>query len=75
MNITRKSLFSGKENTLDLDITNEQYVRWYEGESLNLIVPDMSPDHREFIISGTYPGEWELMFPEEEEFSDHRDDG
>ena len=55
MLITRTSMFSGKENTLDLDVTNG-------GMLLQNAFPHLSADEREFIKTGVTPDEWEKMF-------------
>jgi hypothetical protein len=35
------------------------------GELIQDVFPFLSPDHREFMISGTLPGDWEILYPEE----------
>ena len=70
MNITMTSPFTGKVNTLDLDITAQQLKRWQEGELIQNVMPDLSADEREFLMTGYMPGEWEQMFGEEEIYCD-----
>jgi len=67
MKITRMSPYSFEENTLDIDITIEQYIKWQEGALIQDVMPDLTPDEREFLITGLAPGEYEDMFyvPEE----------
>lgn len=66
MQITRKSIVSGKERTLDIDITEDQLKRWENGEGLiQNIMPDITPDEREFIITGITNDEWDETFKEE----------
>lgn len=62
MKITRVSPLSGKENTLDLDITEEQVLQWKMGELIQDVMPNLNPDEREFLISGVAPGEFEQLF-------------
>jgi hypothetical protein len=67
MKITMQSKLSGKTNTMDLDITNEQLVRYNMGiELVQTIFPNMSVDHREFLISGIIPEEWKDVFSNEQ---------
>ena len=63
MLVTRLSPFSHTKNTIDLDITAEQLARYENGEELiQNVFPDLSPEHREFIITGITPEEWEASF-------------
>lgn len=63
MKITRKSPFSGKTNTMDIPVTQEQLDAWNNGALIQNAMPNISPDHREFIMTGITPEEWENMFP------------
>lgn len=62
MQITRRSPFSGKVNTLDINVTQEQLDRWEAGELIQNAMPNVSPEHREFIMTGLSPTEWEDTF-------------
>jgi len=64
MKITKKSIISGKEVTMDLPITEEQIRRWEQGELAQRVFPNLTPDQREFLISGITPGEWNKIFKE-----------
>jgi hypothetical protein len=68
MKITKTSTLSGSTNTMELDITEEQMFNWkHKGMLIQLAMPNLSPDEREFLISGTTPEDWDKMFPPEEE--------
>jgi len=58
MLITKKSLITGKVRTLDIDCTVEQLLEWQGGALIQDVMPHLSLDDREFIISGTVPDEW-----------------
>lgn len=62
-----KSLFDGEWNTMPLAITPAQYEAWQEGDYIQRAMPHLSPDEREFLLSGAMPGEFEAMFPEEDD--------
>ena len=66
MKITMTSTISGKETTIDIDITPEQYTRVLNrrenGELIQKIVPHLAPDIREFLISGISGKEWNEVF-------------
>lgn len=68
MLVTKISMFSGAENTMDLPITQEQLSLW---KSKNLLVqdvfPNLTPDQREFLMTGITPQEWDQMFSSTEE--------
>lgn len=43
------------------------YIRWRTGEHIQNVFPDMTPDEREILISGTHPECWNAMFSDEED--------
>jgi|11BtaG_2_1085332.scaffolds.fasta_scaffold12759_7 hypothetical protein len=62
--VTRKSLISGKTNTMSLPITQE-HLDIYETVGDILIqdaFPNLDKYQREFIISGITPKEWDNTF-------------
>jgi len=62
MEITKKSKLSGKEHTMDLDITQDQIAKWLNGELIQVAMPNLTNDQREFMISGSTPEEWDEIF-------------
>ncbi len=67
MKITRTHPFTGVTNTLDLNITSEEWERYLNGELVQNAMPHLNEDEREFIISGIPPGEWDKWLPSDEE--------
>ena len=65
MLITRKSLISGNINSMSLPITKEQYTAWEQGTLVQVAMPHLSPDEREFVMTGITPEEWAETFGEE----------
>ena len=65
MLITRKSLISGNINSMSLPITEEQYNAWEQGTLVQVAMPHLSPDEREFVMTGITPEEWAETFGEE----------
>ena len=61
MLIERKSILSGNVNVMDIDVTPEQISSWENGLLVQTAMPDLSPDEREFIMTGITPNEWEGM--------------
>ena len=63
MLIDRKSPLSGNINSMEIDVTDEQLDRYYSGgESVQNVFPKLTPDEREFIMTGITPDEWEETF-------------
>jgi len=59
MLIERKSMFTGKINVMDLDVTYDELERWMDGELIQKVFPHLTTDEREFLMTGTTPEEWE----------------
>jgi hypothetical protein len=63
MLVTKQSRISGKISSMDLDITSEQLDRVNLGiELIQNIVPHLSSEEREFLITGITPDEWNELF-------------
>jgi hypothetical protein len=65
MQVTKFSMLSGKINTLELNVTKQQ-LELYEqgGGNAQDIFKDLSPEEREFIITGVTQEEWNEVFPD-----------
>ena len=70
MIIYRRSLISGKTNTMDLPVTKEQVREWQDGGLIQNVFPDLTPDEREFIQTGITPFEWQQVEQDLEEVYD-----
>lgn len=66
MEITKRSPLTGKDSTMELDITQDMLLRWKNGELIQNVMPHLTPEQREFLISGNTSADWDTMFPEEE---------
>ena len=66
MQIIRTSRISGNTNVMDIDITQAQLAAWVDGSLIQDVMPDISADEREFIMTGITPDEWNAMFGEDE---------
>ena len=68
MNITKRSSLTGKENTLNIDVTPERLARienrMNTTELIQNIVPNLSMSDREFLMTGITNEEWIRMFGE-----------
>jgi hypothetical protein len=66
MEITKKSLLTGKVHTMWLPITQHQLDMWEGGELIQNVMPELSPEEREFLISGITAKEWDEYYGKEE---------
>lgn len=74
MKITRTSDLTGEQHTRDIPgVTQERLDRCWkfnanrEGKHIQDEFPELSPDDREFLISGITPEEWASAFPPEDD--------
>ena len=67
MEVTRKSIVSGKIRTLNLPITNEQYNAWMKGFPIQKVMPHLSADDCEFLKTGITKEEWDTLFTHSDE--------
>lgn len=66
MKITRTSIQSGKRRTLDINVTQQQMDRLKGDEHIQDVMPHLTADEREFILTGITAEEWEEMFGDDE---------
>lgn len=62
MIITKTSSLSGIVRTMDLPITEEQLKNFEDGMSIQDAMPNLTPNEREFILTGVVQEEWEELF-------------
>ena len=65
MLITKKSMFSGEWNTMDIPVTQSQIDDWESGTLIQDAMPNVSADDREFLMTGVTPEEWTDTFGSE----------
>jgi len=61
MLITRTSILSGIERTLDINVTEEQLKAWEDGVLIQNAMPNISASEREFIKTGITDEEWDTL--------------
>jgi hypothetical protein len=68
MKVTKTSQLTGKEHTMDIEVTMNQLFRidnrMYTTELIQNIVPDLSISEREFLMTGITTEEWDNAFGE-----------
>ena len=58
-------MVSGIERTLNINVTQEQLDSWYNGTLIQVAMPNITDDEREFILTGIVREEWDKLFKEE----------
>lgn len=62
MRITRKSIISGIERTRDIPVNPDDFISWEKGYgNMQDLMPYLTDEDREFILSGIVVGEWEQI--------------
>ena len=61
------SAATGEKHAMPLEITEAQVYDWAKGASIQDAMPDLSPEGREFLMTGITQGEWDSMFSDSEE--------
>lgn len=69
MQVTKRSVLTGREHTREIEVEAEALEAWRSGRDGRLIqiaFPNLSADDREFLLTGSTPEEWESAFGEED---------
>lgn len=68
MLIKRRSEISGNWHEMELDVTQEQLNEYNNSNRcIQEIFPSLTPDEREFIMTGITKDEWDELFKDAEE--------
>lgn len=60
--VSVRSLFSDQVHVRELRMTRDQYSAWQAGDYIQNALPQLSPDEREFLLTGATPEEWDVEF-------------
>lgn len=72
MLITRTSMISRKEHTLDIPVTEGQLEFWLNGgRPIQEVLPFLTADEREFLMTGITAEEWEKAFDIPDEINEN----
>ena len=61
MIITKTSMLSGNTSSMNIDVSQDQIDLWQGGSLIQNVMPNLSADEREFIMTGVTPEEWDSM--------------
>jgi len=62
MKITKKSGLTGNTSVREIAVTMAQLEAWRGGELIQWVMPELSNDDREFLMTGITPEEWDATF-------------
>jgi hypothetical protein len=62
MKITKVSMLSKLERSLELDVTAEEIKAWKSGMLIQDAMPRLTTDEREFMMTGITAEEWEERY-------------
>ena len=60
--VCRKSPVTGQFNQMEMKFNAEDYKDWQNGVLIQDAMPYLSPDEREFLMTGCTPEDWDTMF-------------
>jgi hypothetical protein len=67
MKVSRLSMFSGEINEMEIPITPQELVLIENRKvTIQQIAPTLTPEQREFLMTGVTPEEWNGGLPSEE---------
>jgi hypothetical protein len=62
MKITKVSMLSKLERSLELNVTDEEIKAWKSGMLIQDAMPRLNENEREFIMTGITAEEWEKHY-------------
>lgn len=62
--ISRTSPFNGQTVKMNIPVTQKQIDDWKGGTLIQNAMPNLTPDEREFMMTGITPSEWDELFGE-----------
>lgn len=70
MKITKTCVYTNRKNTMEINITEEQYQQFKAGTDIDECMPTITYEEREFLLTGALPEEIDDMYEESEKHSD-----
>jgi hypothetical protein len=62
MLIAKTSSLTSRTHEMEIDVSDKQIALWMEGALIQDVMPNLTPDEREFIMTGITPAEWDEAF-------------
>ena len=71
MKITKTCVYTNRKNTMDIDITEEQYEQFKQGGDIDEIMPSITYEERQFLLTGALPDDEDSLYNDGEDTFDH----
>jgi len=62
MLIGKTSSLTSRTHEMEIDVSEKQITLWMEGALIQDVMPNLTPDEREFLMTGITPAEWDEAF-------------
>ena len=62
MKITKHCVYTNRKNTMEIGITDEEYKQLKEGTDIDQLLPEITYEEREFLLTGALPGEIDDLY-------------
>jgi len=62
MLIGKTSSLTSRTHEMEIDVSEKQITLWMEGALIQDLMPNLTPDEREFLMTGITPAEWDEAF-------------
>ena len=59
MLIAKTSSLTSRTHEMEIDVSDKQIALWMEGALIQDVMPSLSADEREFLMTGITPDEWD----------------
>ena len=59
--IERTSPFTGRVNEMEINLDPKDYLAWKNGADIQVALPYLTSDEREFIKTGITPADWTML--------------
>ena len=62
MKITKHCVYTNRKNTMEIGITDNEYKLLKEGVDIDKLLPSITYEEREFLLTGALPGEIDDLY-------------
>ena len=66
MMIAKTSSLSSKTHEMEIDVSDKQITLWMEGALIQDVMPNLTPEEREFLMTGITPAEWDATIGDDD---------
>lgn len=71
MKITKNCIYTNRKNTLEINITEEQYNRYKKGDDIDLVMPEITYEERQFLLTGALPEDEDGIYQDGDDVFHH----